>query len=416
MKKKRKKRSWAYRVSAWLHLWLGLVSGIIVVIVSLTGAILTFEREIKDTFYTYHSVEKSDKSLLPPSVLKAKVMEKYGFPNVNAIVYREEGRSTEIPYYGDRTKFQIVYVNPYTGEILKNEILNKEFFRIMLEGHYGLWLPRNIGQPLVSYGTLVFVITLITGLVLWWPKKWTKSTRERSFLIKFKGTWKRINYDLHNALGFYSLLIALILGLTGMVYGMQWFSKSVYFIASGGQTKQTTRVDNSLAEKTKSSTVPNKNQTAQPIQIPGKAEEDILFEWINKQTDLRTQQLTIGFPIREGGAWNFSLNPDPITRYQTRNFSFEKKTLKPLKQDRPMRELNGGELAEKFNYDLHVGAIGGLWTKFIAFLVCLVCASLPITGFIIWYNKKWGKNKKSTRSKRKSTYSKRKLPVISESN
>ena len=45
------------------------------------------------------------------------------------------------------------------------------------------------------------------------------------------------------------------------------------------------------------------------------------------------------------------------------------------------------------NYSLHVGAIGGITTKIIYFIASLICASLPVTGFIIWYNRKWGKKK-----------------------
>ena len=52
---------------------------------------------------------------------------------------------------------------------------------------------------------------------------------------------------------------------------------------------------------------------------------------------------------------------------------------------------------------LHVGQIGGLTTKIIAFLASLICASLPITGFIIW----WGKRKKSRSKKVKAVVHRR---------
>ena len=55
------------------------------------------------------------------------------------------------------------------------------------------------------------------------------------------------------------------------------------------------------------------------------------------------------------------------------------------------------------NYDLHVGQIGGLTTKIIAFLASLICASLPITGFIIWL----GKRKKSKSKKVKEVVHRR---------
>ena len=54
------------------------------------------------------------------------------------------------------------------------------------------------------------------------------------------------------------------------------------------------------------------------------------------------------------------------------------------------REKNAGERLVEMNYDIHVGAIGGLTGKIIAFIASLVCASLPVTGFLVW----WGKRKK----------------------
>jgi uncharacterized iron-regulated membrane protein len=55
-------------------------------------------------------------------------------------------------------------------------------------------------------------------------------------------------------------------------------------------------------------------------------------------------------------------------------------------------EKNNGEKLIMMNYDIHVGAIGGLTGKIIAFIVSLICGSLPVTGFIIW----WGRRKKAT--------------------
>src|SRR5688572_4624294 len=72
---------------------------------------------------------------------------------------------------------------------------------------------------------------LISGLILWWPKN-KKASRQR-FSIKWSARWRRKNYDLHNVLGFYSLGIALILALTGLVWGFEWFAKSAHTIAGG---------------------------------------------------------------------------------------------------------------------------------------------------------------------------------------
>jgi len=57
-------------------------------------------------------------------------------------------------------------------------------------------------------------------------------------------------------------------------------------------------------------------------------------------------------------------------------------------------ELQYGDKLGALNYDIHTGAIGGLTTKIIACLASLFCASLPITGYIIWMNKSKKKKKK----------------------
>ncbi|MDR6299646.1 PepSY-associated TM helix domain-containing protein [Mesonia maritima] len=374
--KKKKNKSYFYRLSAWLHLWLGLISGIVVVIVSLTATILVFERELKLIFEPYQTVEVPEsKEFLPPSILSETVKEKYGFTSVWGVFYRGEDKSVEVPYYADRSNYQVVYVNPYTGKILHNRYLNNDFWRFVLEGHYNFWLPRNIGKPLVAYATLIFVITLLTGLVLWWPKKWTKATKNASFKIKWKAKFKRLNYDLHNVLGFYTLLIALIFGLTGMVYGMSWFRDFSYWTASGGE------------EFTRERFFSDTTAVAKYTQ----KDEDVLFNNVINKVDPKHNKINVKYPYGKNGVWSIGINPSMQSRWQTATIHYEQNSLRAIKVEPTLEKANGGDQLMRLNYDLHVGAIGGITTKIIAFLVCIVATSLPITGFIIWWKKgnKW---------------------------
>ena len=372
-KKKKHPRSLFYRISAWLHLWLGLISGIIIVIVSLTGAILTFEQELRVLFQPYQSVKEENRPFLPPSQLSEKVIKTYNLPSVAGVFYQGAGRSAVVPYYGDRKNYVVIYVNPYTAEILHHQRLNNDFYRIMLEGHYQLWLPRPIGKPIVAYATLIFVLLLISGLILWWPKRWTKTSRQASFYIKTKARFRRLNYDLHNVLGFYSLIFALILGLTGMVYGMKWFYDAAYYVGSAGEKQSFERAQS--------------DTTLTQVQIL--PEQDILYQdLVNSGTDIKGQILSVSYPFGKAGTWGIGLNPKPGTRYLERYQYYEQKSLKPLASPPLFSAANGGDQLLRVNYDLHVGSIGGIWTKILAFLVCIICTSLPITGFIIWIKKK----------------------------
>src|SRR5688572_2046954 len=108
--------------------------------------------------------------------------------------------------------------------------MSHDFFYQVLQGHFYLWLPPAVGQPVVATATLVFVIMLITGIVLWWPKK---NKAKQRFVVKWSAKWRRKNYDLHNVMGFYTTWVALILALTGLVWGFEWFASSVYQLAGG---------------------------------------------------------------------------------------------------------------------------------------------------------------------------------------
>ena len=86
---------------------------------------------------------------------------------------------------------------------------------------------------MVASFTLIFVVMLISGLVLWWPRN--KKGKRKSFTIKWDARWRRKNYDLHRVLGVYVYAIALILALTGLVWGFEWFRDGLHAVAGGRQ-------------------------------------------------------------------------------------------------------------------------------------------------------------------------------------
>ncbi len=75
--------------------------------------------------------------------------------------------------------YDIVFINPYSGEVMKVLDMESGFFPWVLDGHFYLWLPPTIGQPVVATATLVFVVMMITGIILWWPRN--KAARKQRF-------------------------------------------------------------------------------------------------------------------------------------------------------------------------------------------------------------------------------------------
>lgn len=91
--------------------------------------------------------------------------------------------------------------------------------------------------------------------------------------------------------------------------------------------------------------------------------------------------------------------------YDIRSYTFDQFTLKQIPGravfDEPYAKADFGDKLRRMNYDIHVGSILGLPGKVLAFFVSLIGASLPITGFIIWWGKRPKKKKKDPKAKSK---------------
>lgn len=381
--KAKKKKGAIKKIAAFLHLWLGLISGIIVFIVAITGCLFVFQHEIsnlihRDKFYV--EVPENAK-VLPLSSLQATADKALGKSATYITSYRapekawefmcyEAGNQQALTFFGAINRYESVFINPYTGEITGRIDYTREFFTIVKYIHWSLLLNTPYGQPIVGYATLLFVILLITGLVLWWPKNLKKSNVNKSFKIKWKAGFKRLNYDLHNVPGFYALLITLILALTGMVWAMKWFETAVYVTASQSTTPP--------PFVTKQS-----DTTAVAVLSP----LDVAFATANKEFDKGYDRIGLSPAFGKEGVIYAAGYRGAELYYNTDEIQLDQYTGKRLYR-RNYAEKNNGEKLIAMNYDIHVGAILGLPGKILAFIASLIAASLPVTGFIIWYGRK----------------------------
>ncbi|WP_306350081.1 PepSY-associated TM helix domain-containing protein [Flavobacterium sp. '19STA2R22 D10 B1'] len=368
------------KINAWLHLWLGLASGIIVVIVSITGCILVFEQEIVSFSSPWlHVEEQAAEKQLPPSEIYNAVKTAMPDKEVKSLWYEGLDRSIQVTIDSD----SLVYVNPYTAKIMA-VVDHEDIFHIVEDGHFYLWLPREIGEQFTGWGTFIFFLLTISGLILWFPKKWNKANRDMSFKIKWKARFKRLNYDLHNVLGFYSFLLALIMAFTALVMSFNWFRQSAYWASGGWQDKE--QKEEPIAVKD-SITKPERDKLILADSIWKKVRRDIAEK--DKEAVIISIQEKPGESIyactdMHNGAW--------------RDLYFDPQTLKLLPDtQKRIGDERFADWLRRSNYGLHTGTVGGLTTKILYFIASFICASLPITGFIIW----WGRKKKKKKSPQK---------------
>lgn len=367
----------------WLHLWLGLVSGIVVFIVCITGAIYVFQQDIKDVLEPWRFVDVQNTAFVPPSVLLDTANTYVSNHRATGLTYAGKTGAAAVGYeYKEHgiEHFTAIFMNPYTGAFIRAESTigdgGFDFFRFIIQGHRSLWLPPEIGRPIVGYSTLIFVVLLLTGLVLWWPKKYKKAQLKRALKVKWTAKFKRLNYDLHNVLGFYVLLFALTLALTGLVISFQWFKTGVYYVASGGEK--------SYFEIPQSTPPPNRDG----IYDIGK-HMDLAWHKVRQQETQPIKGMYVSPDIHKPKAHIVILTYHGEDTYYDRNmYYFDKYSLQrlPTSQDR-FKTADFADQLMMLNYDIHIGTAWGWIGKIIAFIASLIGASLPITGFLYWWYK-----------------------------
>ena len=363
-----------------LHKILGLSTGLVVFIVAITGCCWAFRDEIESLYDDYKKVTPQNEPILTPT--KAKEFAKVIFPNntVHGTLFKKADDAIEVIFYDAEPEFyQSVFLNPYSGEVIQVDNHLSGFFAFILKGHMRLWLPKAIGEQVVGVSILIFILIIISGFIIWLPKKRKNLKQRLKFDWQKTTRWKRKNFDLHTVVGFYICSLALILAFTGSMMSYNWLKFVVYKSTGGEKEARFIIPENQSEIGERDSKVPmdylitklskeNPNAESFELHYPKTADESIYVEVSNSK----------------------GLYYDSDFRF------FDQNTLEEIETPGIYGKYQNAKVADKIqrmNYDIHIGAIGGITGKVIAFLVSLLTASLPVTGFLLWYGRHYKKKK-----------------------
>lgn len=355
----------------FIHLWLGLGSGLIVFIAALTGSILVFEKEIDNAinpeYYNVTAIGTTKKTI---DYCTDIVQKQYGIKKITRIyTFNDPLRTIQILGKDSDKKAHFFSIDPYTGKVLATTEQESRFFVVVLSLHRQLLLGET-GEIIMGTSCLIFSLMLISGIILWWPKK-IKNIKQR-LTVKWNASFKRVNWDFHSTFGFYSFFILFLISLTGLSFAFNWFQDGVYFIADGTTKKPSAKVENPTK------TDPKLNNKAFYQSIYNKT--DSIFPYTgNIQIRMPVDTINSILVLKE--------NIEKSIPNQSSAAYFDKYTTEEI-EARPYESFSVGDKIKRLNYPIHTGSIYGLTTKIIAFLVALFAATLPITGLLIWLGKK----------------------------
>lgn len=354
-----------------LHLWLGLSTGLVVFILGTTGAVNCFAPELQN-LQPYRKVLKENRAFLPPSQIQQIAESKLRGKSPQRIYYDARDKAVMVLFSKKDEYSYSIFINPYSGKVLKVRDNEKDFLSVVLQLHRTLLIPY--GHDIIRWSTVIFIFMLISGIVLWWPKN--KRTAKQGFKVMWRAHPKRLNYDLHKVLGFYVTWVVIFTALTGLMFAFENFAGFVY---------QTTGADRSL--------IKTKPPFSDTTQMAGKS-GGIDLVWKEVLPDLYQKYATAIFvlPAAKNGSILVRANPEKGTIYRSDFRYFDQYTGKEVPGAYVWGRYKDARVTadyiRRMNYDIHTGAIFGLPVRIALFFVALIVASLPLTGFYFWLGKK----------------------------
>ncbi len=196
-----------------VHLWTGLLLALYVLVMSFTGTVLIYRRELAAAFSAEPQVVAGPASRMTLEELKRAAERTHpGYAANRAFESRNPNRPVEIWLERGPKRIQRLF-NPYNGADLGNSL--QVGFRVLLwlvDLHDNL-LSGRTGHLINGAGGACVMLVCLSGIVIWWPgiDKW-----RRSLTFDWKANAKSFNWSLHSALGFWSLAFIFMWALSGI--------------------------------------------------------------------------------------------------------------------------------------------------------------------------------------------------------
>jgi uncharacterized iron-regulated membrane protein len=217
-----------------VHSIVGLVLALVLTLIGVTGAVLSFEDEIQaglNAALTH--VEPRNAPLLSPDELIARLQATTSFGQVASVTLaRDPTAAVRIRFARneDRSRPSSLYVDPYDGRVLGHPV-GEDFFWTVQRLHRWLLLPgdnKGYGRPITGIVAIGLIAMLISGLVLRWPhrpgslKVWLKLN------LRLHG--RGLHRSLHSVVGTWVMLIYLVIVLSGLWWSFDWYKTGVIWL------------------------------------------------------------------------------------------------------------------------------------------------------------------------------------------
>lgn len=351
------------RAIFWLHLVLGVAGGIVIFIMCVTGALLSFEKNIAEKIeHDQRVVVIGGRRQGPYEILEKLVAARPG-AHPSAILYQGDPAAAVAVGLGRDGQ---VFLAPYTGNITgESNKPSRAFFGVVTDLHRYIALSgdgRPVGRAITGACNLMFLGLVLTGLYIWMPRRITWRHLRPNVWFRATKSGRARDFNWHNTIGFWLSLVLIVLTVTGSVLSYQWAGNLLYRVTGND--------------------IPPQGQG--PANTPPPEQTFILPENINSLWSVAQAQnpdarsISLRLPVTKDAVFTIdegrSLN---IFGRSTLTLDAESGSIPKWE---PYEQRNAGQQMRSWFRFTHTGESFGLIGQFVGFIACIGGAFLVFTG------------------------------------
>lgn len=362
------------RIIFWCHLPIGVLGGVIILIMCVTGVLLAYEKQITlwaDT-RNYNSAPPSPESTrLPLDTLLAKARDVRKTEPTAITLCADKSAPAEVSF-GREGK---LFVNSYSGEVLGEGSAGvRNFFRHVTDWHRWLGAQgehRNLARAITGACNLGFLFLVVSGFYLWWPQRFSRKAQRNITWFRRGLPAKARNFNWHNTIGFWSAVPLFIVVLSAVVISYTWAGNLVYRIV--GETPPAPRNQANAGSGTPKAANEKSEPSTSLDALWSRAEQQVVV-W---------QSITLQLSPSGNAPLTFAIDRGNGGQPQKRaQLVLDRKTGNVVRYE-PFSSYSTGRQLRSILRFAHTGEVLGVIGQTIAGVVSLGGAFLVWTGFAL---------------------------------
>lgn len=358
----------------WPHLICGIIAGVIILILSASGVVLTYERQIISWAEDEYIMSAPDGAASLSIDTIAEIVKQASDDKALRSIKIENDPQAPVVVRADH----YYYVNRYDGKVLGNgpEKL-RGFFSDVTSFHRWFLMDgdnRSVSRAIIGTANLIFLFILVSGIYLWLPRvlKWA-NFKKNIFFQKNKNSHAR-DFNWHHVFGIWSVIPLIAITATGAVFYYNWADNLVEYMAS--EENNVTSADSSTTKPSSSLLTVNNDRpnTDQLFAIAEMQQEGWQFITMNVPDGNEVEALFVIDKSPGGQPYKIAELTLSTTTGQVLNWQ-------PFSAYSPYRK------ARNVIRFLHTGETLGILGQTIAGLVSIFACIMVWTGFALAYRK-----------------------------